>query len=195
MFAAADADGREARRDRRRASRLADAAGRGSRDRNLAAELDFAQLWMSWQAGSRSAERRAERFTTRHRQAGVLLTLAWMLRGEIAFAEERYQDAIDAYRFALGQLGHPLYGFALLRTAQAQRRLGNAEQAEQALSEVEQLGCASDVVPPVMRLAAAAASERGSGLRRDADGVTRPAVCPSPEAGEDEEDEGWHPAE
>lgn len=195
MFAAADAEDREARRHRRRAERIADAAARGSRDRGLAAELDFAKLWMAWQSGSRAAERRAERFTIRHRQAGDLLTLAWMLRGEIALADERYDDAVEAYRFALGQLGHPLYAFALLRTAHAQRRRGNADQADQALAEVEQLGCAPDASPAVVRLAAAAASERGSGIRLDTDGVTRPAACPTPDESADEEDEGWRPAE
>jgi len=196
MFAADEAEGREARRHRRRAERLADAAARGSRDASLRAELDFAKLWMAWRAGARAAARRGERFTNRHRRSGDLLTLAWMVRGEVAFADERYEDAIAAYRFGLGRLGHPLYAFSLLRTAHAHRRLGRAQEAAQALEEVERLGCGRDVAPATVRVAAAAASEQGSGLRLDTDGVTRPARCPSPEElASEQADEGWRPAE
>ncbi|HJL15868.1 MAG TPA: hypothetical protein RMH99_09440 [Sandaracinaceae bacterium LLY-WYZ-13_1] len=196
VFAASEAEGREARRLRRRAERLADAAVRGSRDASLRAEIAFAKLWLAWRAGSRLAERRAERFTTRHRESGDLLTLAWMIRGEIAFTDERYEDAVEAYRFALGNLGHPLYAFALFRTAHAHRRLGHEERATQAFDEVEQLGCGREVPRATLRIATAAASERGSGLRIDTDGVTRPARCPSPEElAVEPADEGWRPAE
>lgn len=193
-FAAEDADGREARRMRRRAEQLADAAVRGARDPDYLAEIAFAQLWLSWRAGSRNAEQRATRFTERHRSSGDLLALAWMIRGEIALSDERFEDAVTAFRFGLGQLGHPLYAYALWRTAAAYRRLGRAEDAAQALAEVEQLGCPASASPFVVRIATAAAGERASGLRRDPDGVTRPASCPPPESRE-AEDEGWRPAE
>jgi hypothetical protein len=196
MYVAQASDGREGRRARQRAEQTLDAAARGNRDAQLGAELDFVKLWMDWRAGSRSARARAERYTTRHRRVGgALLTIAWMIRGEAALAEEAYDDATEAYRFALGQLGSPVYAFALLRTAHAERGAGHAEEATQALTEVEQLGCEAGVHALVLRAATAAAGERGSGLRTDPDGVTRPASCPSPSERAEEEGGGWHPAE
>ncbi|MCZ7679574.1 MAG: hypothetical protein M5U28_12755 [Sandaracinaceae bacterium] len=194
MFAAEEADEREARRLRRRAEQLADAAVRGSRDAGLIAEIDFARLWMSWRSGAANAEPRATRFTERHRSARELVPLAWMIRGELALVGERFDDAVAAFRFALGDLEHPLYAYALWRTAASYRRLGRADDATQALAEVEQLGCASGASAFVVRVATAAASERGSGLRQDTDGVTRPASCAAPESGESEST-GWRPAE
>lgn len=194
LYASEGAEGREARRLRRRAEQLADATMRGSRDSTLVAELSLAELWMSWRAGAANAEARATRFTERHRDAGDLLTLAWMVRGEIALEAERFEDAITSFRFALGQLESPLYGYALLRTAEAERRLGRADEASQALSEVEQLGCAAEPSAFVVRLARAAASQRGSGLRTDPDGVVRPATCPAFREDASEERE-WHPEE
>ncbi len=197
LFAAEDAEGREAARARRRAEQLVSAITRGSRDRTLNAEMAFAQLWMSGRADAGSAEARATRFTERLQDSGHLLTLAWMIRGEIALEHERFEDAIASFRFALGQLEHPLYAYALVRTAQAERRLGRADDADQALSEAEQLGCREGASPLFVRLASAAAAERGTGMRRDPDGVTRPASCPAPgeRSGDESEDEAWHPAE
>lgn len=194
LFAAEEAEGREQRRIRRRAEELADAAVRGSRDDTLNAEMAFVKLWMSWRAGAPSAAQRAERFTERYRQSGDLLALAWMIRGEIAFAGEDFEDAVTAYRFALGNLEHPLYGYALLRTAHSYQRMDRADDATQALTEVEQLGCRSDASPFALRLAIAAAGERGTGTRADASGTTRPASCEVETAGAGEE-EGWRPEE
>jgi tetratricopeptide (TPR) repeat protein len=193
LFEAESAEGRSARRIRNDAERFAENAVRGSRDSNLIAEMDFVKLWLSWRANAANAASRAERFTDRHTRAGELLMLAWMIRGEIAFAADRFDDAIAAFRFALGQLEHPLYTYALLRTAHAYERLGRSEDAAQALLEVEQLGCARGASPFRVRLAAAAASERRSGVQRDDDGVMRPASCESEE--ESGSDGQWRPAE
>jgi tetratricopeptide (TPR) repeat protein len=193
MFAAEQAEGRDARRIRRRAEQLADSTVQGSRDDALLAEMAFVKLWMSWRAGTANAAQRAERFTDRYRQSGDLLTLAWMIRGEIALDGEDYDDALTAFRFALGQLEHPLYAYALFRSARAYRVQGRTEEADQALAEVESLGCAS-ALPSTIRLANAAAGERGTGVARGADGVERPASCPAPGTNDDEE-EGWRPAE
>ena len=195
VFAAEDADAREARRIRRRAERMADAAVRGSRDAQLNAEIAFLKLWMSWRAEAGNAATRAERFTDRHRDSGDLLLLAWMIRGELAIEAERWDDSLEAFRFALGSLEHPLYAYALYRSAHSYRALERADDATQALSEVEQLGCARGASPLVLRLATAAASERGSGLREDTDGVIRPASCPSPEDRAREPEGEWRPAE
>lgn len=194
LFAAETAEGREARQIRRRAEQLADACVQGSRDDQLLAEMAFAKLWMSWRAGAPNAAQRAERFTDRHQQSGDLLTLAWMIRGEIALDAEEYEDALTAFRFALGNLEHPLYAYALFRTARVYTVQGRREEAGQAYSEVESLGCAASASPFTLRLAVAAAGERGTGVARGADGTERPSSCASTSADENEE-EGWRPAE
>lgn len=200
VYATIESEGRESRRFRQRAERMIDAAARGNRDDQLRAELDFLRLWLAYRSGSNPrAARLAERFGNRHRAAGVLTTIAYMVAGEAAFAEEDYDDAIEAYRFALGQLGSPLYAFALYRTAHAHGADGEREEGLSALREVERLGCAHDALGPVVRLANAAASELETGLRRDPDDVVRPASCPAHETlaaeAEAEEGEGWRPAE
>jgi len=196
MFDSWEAELREARRLRRRAERTLDAAARGNRDAELTAQLDFVRLWMSWRAGSESRSTRlATRFTTRHRAAGTLTTLAYMIRGELALVDESYDDASEAFRYALGQLDTPLYAFALYRTAHAHGGDGDREQGLQALGEVERLGCDDDAHVLIRRVAAAAAGELETGLRRDPDGVLRPASCPEPTEAESEEETGWRPAE
>jgi len=200
IYATIESEGRESRRFRQRAERMIDAAARGNRDDQLRAELDFMRLWLAYRTGSNArAARLAERFGTRHRAAGVLTTMAYMVGGEAAFAEEDYDDAIASYRFALGQLGSPLYAFALYRTAHAHGADGDREEGMNALREVERLGCEHDAAAPVVRLANAAASERETGLRRDPDDVVRPASCPAHDAleaeAEAEQEEGWRPAE
>ncbi len=195
MHAADGAETREARRLRQRAERILDASARGNRDATIAAELDFVRLWMTWRAGSTSrAARLAERFTTRHRAAGILTTLAYMVRGECAFADEDWDGATEHYRFALGQLGTPLYAYALYRTAHAQGADGQRDVGLSTLREVEQLGCDTSAARTTVRVAAAAASELSSGIRQGADGVVRPASCPEPSEA-DEEETGWRPAE
>jgi hypothetical protein len=194
LFAAEDAHGRDARRIRRRTEELVDTALRRNRDQTVAAEMAFVRLWLSWRAGLRNAQTRAQNFTERFQSAGNLLMLAWMIRGEIAFDDEHYDDAITAFRFALGQLEHPLYGYALLRTAHAYQRMHRTEDANQAFSEVERLGCGRRVPPLVLRLSVIAANNHGTGVRTDPDDVTRPASCPVPNA-QQEEEEGWHPEE
>ncbi|MEZ4337261.1 MAG: hypothetical protein R3B82_11600 [Sandaracinaceae bacterium] len=195
MYAADGAEAREARRLRQRAERILDASGRGNRDASLGAELDFVRLWMSWRAGSGArAGRLAERFATRHRAAGILTAMAYMVRGEVAFADEDWDEAVARYRFALGQLGTPLYAYALYRTAHVHGRRGEREQGLSTLREVEQLGCDGSAARTTVRVAAAAATELSTGLRQDADGVVRPASCPVT-TGDEPEDTGWHPAE
>lgn len=188
---------RERRRLRRRADRFADAGIRGSRDPSMDAQLDFAKLWMSWVGEERSAGRRAERFTRRYAQTGGSLTgVAWMIRGEVALQDEDWDEAREAFRFALGQVGTPLYAYALLRTGAAHRGAGDGEEAEQAMNEALQMGCDTEAPPLVVRVAGAAASALGTGLRRDPDGTIRPAACPShAELEAEEEPEGWRPAE
>lgn len=46
------------------------------------------------------------------------------MRGELAIAEEDWDSTASAYRYVLGHLEHPLYAYALYRTAETQERLG-----------------------------------------------------------------------
>lgn len=190
----------EERRDRRRlrrlADRFADAGIRAARrDRGTEAQLDFAKLWMSYVAAERGAGRRAERFTRRYAQTGGgLVGIAWMIRGEVALENEEHDEAIDAFRFALGQPGTALYAYALYRTGIAHQAEGEDAEAEQAMSEAMQMGCDSEDAR-IVEVAGAAASSNHTPLRRDPDGVLRPSTCPSHEELAEEEPEGWRPAE
>lgn len=199
MLEAAESDDRERRRHRASAERFADAAANGSRDDWVQAQAAFVELWLAYRAGDRSASSRAERFTTRHAQSGELALLGWVVRGEIAFAAEDWDGAIASYRYVLGELGHPLYAYALYRTAQAHSRDGDAEGSRQALGEVARLGCDRDVPEPTLRIALHAARESGDGIRRASDGREVPAICPEASAGGEDEEErgagGWRPDE
>jgi hypothetical protein len=178
VFAAEAAPESEARRLRRRGDEAAGAALAGNRDAQLAAEVDFVRLWLAWRGEARDAASRAARYTERHRENGALYTLAWMIRGELALGARRYEDALTAFRVALGQLESPLYAYALWRSATAYDRLGRTADAQQALRETEELGCPAAASRFTVRISVAVASSRGSGLRRDPDGITRPALCP-----------------
>ncbi|AKF08258.1 tetratricopeptide repeat protein [Sandaracinus amylolyticus] len=177
LLAAESSEGREARRHRSDAERAADAAVNGSRDSTLLAEMAFVSLWLSWRAGERAAVGRAERFTTRFAGAGELALMAWMIRGELAFAAERWADAATAYRYALGQLEHPLYAYALHRSAESWDHEGRADDARAARTEVVQLGCASDASDATMRVVQIAARELGVAMVADESGRVRPSTC------------------
>ena len=79
--------------------------------------MAFLEVWLDFETEGRNAASRAERFTTRHDQSGDLLVLVWMIRGELALRAEDWEGARAGFRFVLGQLGHPLYAYALYRTA------------------------------------------------------------------------------
>jgi tetratricopeptide (TPR) repeat protein len=193
MLAAEVTEGREQRRHRADAERFAEAAANGSRDDTLLAETAFVPLWLAWRAGDRSAAGRADRFTTRHRASGELALLAWIVRGEIAFAAHRWDEAITAYRYVLGQLGHPLYAYALYRTAQSHAEAGRNDEARQALEEVAALGCARNAGEPTVRIALQAESDLGREHRRDGE-RTIPSSCPE-ETARPRRDGEWTPDE
>lgn len=178
LVAAEGAEDREARRHRRSAERFAENAAQGSRDSAFNAEMAFVQIWLAWRGGAASASGRAERFTTRFAEATSLAPIVWMIRGEIAFESQRWDEAATAFRFVLGQLGHPLYAYALYRTAACLAQQGREEDSRQALREVAQLGCDGGAPASTMQVALRAATELGAGARTDPEGVTRPASCP-----------------
>lgn len=175
---AAEADDkRTAARHRRRADQLARNLSRRVRDDLIRADMDFARLWMAWRAARPNAQSLAERFTSQHLRSGSLLMMAWLIRGELAFAQKRWNDASAAYRYVVAQIDHPLYGFALFRTAHCLHKQKREEDAEQALREVVALGCSGDSVAHVDKVVAAAAGQLGVPIRVGPDGARRPASC------------------
>ena len=177
-LAAGQNESRAARRSRSDARRYIDLAGRRSRDQGLAAELLFLRLWMRWDSGGRNARSLAERLINRYgEQGGPVVTLAWMIRGEIAFGAERWEPAVDAFRFVRGQLSHPLYAYAMYRTAEAWEQLGRADEAQEGLAEVERLGCAEEAEGATLVLALRANRELGNTSWTDISGTERPARC------------------
>ena len=162
LFLAEDAtDDRDAKRHRKAALRtVRDARGR-TRDRAIRAELAFVDLWSAWRAGRGGAEDLATRFVDEEHEAGELTLFAWILKGEMALAREDFPQAAEAYRFVLAQLEHPLYAFALWRTAACYRGMGRDEDARQALREAEQIGSRDGAPGAARRVADAARAELG----------------------------------
>lgn len=151
------AEARDARRMRRDIDRIFRPLRRVRADAE-AARIAFVELWVAWRTGRSNAPRLAERYTTRHREAGGdLVYVAWLIKGEIDAEADEWDDARRSYRFLLGSLAHPLYGFALLRTGHAQREAGEADEARRTLEEVVALSCQelTDAAQQVVRVAAA----------------------------------------
>ncbi len=177
LLAAEQAPERDATRHRRSALRFARAASRGTDDDWLAAEMAFIEVWSAWRAGRGGAANVAERFARRHPRSGDLVYLCWIIRGEVAFEREDWDEAAEAYRFVLGSIEHPLYGYALYRTAHAWKGLGRDDDTEQALREVVQLGCAADAADEAREMAALAQSDLRMPDVTLEDGTSRPEIC------------------
>ncbi len=167
----------DAKRDWRNAKRAASKSLSGARDPMSRSEAMFVHLWCAWRAGDREAKKRAIDFTDKHRQAGELFNIAWILRGEIDLRAKRYDAARKNYRFMFGQLGHPLYGLALLRTADAYEAQDNIKEADAALDEVLMLGCDANANEAVLEIARVAAGQLEIALREDEHGTLRPVSC------------------
>ena len=165
---------REARRHIRAAEQWIRKARRG---RSLRAEADFVQLWLLWRAERNNAGARADAFTRRHRDAGNLTFVAWVLKGEIALASRKLRKAEQYYRFVLAYVDHPLYAFALYRTADVHTARGNDDEAAQTLDDVIELGCVEAPSPETQSMVRAAARARDIELQQSPDGVMRPASC------------------
>lgn len=178
LLAAEEAEEREATRHRRTALRHAESAARWTREDWVKTEMAFVEVWSAWRAGRPNASGVAERFVRRHAASGGdLVYLAWIIKGEAAFEREDWEDAADAYRFVLGSLEHPLYAYALYRTAKAQEHQGRAEDAQQALREVVMLGCSAEAAPETRRVAAQAQSDLAMPDVTEEDGTTRAQIC------------------
>lgn len=176
LYAAEVTEGREQRAHFRAMNELTTTSGR-VRDEALSADLDFLGVWVAWRAGQRNAEGRAQRFVAHHESSRDLLMLVWLIRGEIAFSEEHWDDALEDFRAVLGHLGHPLYAFALYRSARVWHEQGRSDDSVQALREVRDLGCAADAGAPTMHIALAATHALGESTRPDASGHERPESC------------------
>jgi len=174
------ADARKRRRHRRQAGRLAQSLAKVTRDANVSAEMAFAELWMTWRAGKRRAGGIASRFVRFHRDNHELLYLAWTLRGEVAFESKRYREAERHFRYLIGVPGHPLYAYALFRSADCFEAMKKKDDADEARKEVVHLGCRDDAEPLVMRVVKQAMQRLRISMRSDPDGKSRPAVCPKP---------------
>ncbi len=162
LWSAEDADSeQDATRQRRALVRAVRDARGFNRSAAVGAELSFYELWSGWRAGRDSAERLAERYVESEREAGELLFFAWILRGEMALAREDFPQAAESFRFLLVHLDHPLYAFALWRTAHCYRGMGRDEDATQALRDVDALGQRSEASEFVRRIAAVARHELG----------------------------------
>jgi hypothetical protein len=177
LFAAETSEGREQRAHYREMNELTTTSTR-VRDPQLSADLDFLALWAAWRAGQRNADGRAERFVDHHATSPDLALIAWIIRGEVAFADERWDDALAGFRAVLGRLGHPLYAFALYRSARVWHEQGREDDAHQALAEVRNLGCVPEPSPPTLHIAIAAAHALGETTAPDLSGRERPSSCP-----------------
>jgi len=177
LFAAETSEGREQRAHYREMNELVTTTTR-VRDAALSADLDFLALWASWRSGQRNADGRAQRFVQHHESSHDLVLIAWIIRGEVAFADQHWDDALADFRAVLGRLGHPLYAFALYRSARVWQEQGRQDESRQALTEVRDLGCATDVNAPTLHIALAATHALGETTTTDVHGHERPTSCP-----------------
>lgn len=168
---------KDAKRDWRNAKRAANKSLKGARDSQSRSEAIFVHMWCAWRLGAPDAKRRAETFTEAHRESGDLHNMAWIIRGEIDLRGKRFEAARKNYRFMFGQLDHPLYALALLRTADAHEAQENIEEADAALEEVLMLACDASAKPESLEISRVAAGQLEIKLREDAQGVLRPTTC------------------
>ena len=147
---------RVAQAHRRCARKAARAAGRGALAPRPAAMMGIVELWVLWRGGDRSTARIADRYAQRFGTERELLGAAWLLRGEVQFERENWEEAARAYRFVVAELDHPLYVVALYRTAQCWKRMDRESDAQEALREV---ATHTDDNAPVTKIARAARAE------------------------------------
>ncbi|MCA9582590.1 MAG: hypothetical protein KC416_12405 [Myxococcales bacterium] len=178
LHAAEGTDDKKAQRKHRRESdRYARLASRGRVEDYRRAEMRFVQLWNAWRAGEKKAEKLAETITEEHRDALDVYNLSWAIRGEIALDQGHHKEAASHYRYLLTLIEHPLFTFALYRTAAIQEDEGRKEDAEQALREAVNMGCKEDASKPALEASLAAAAKLGLGAKLDPKGTARPASC------------------
>lgn len=170
-------EGDEREDHQRKARRYARLARAGVDAPYRLAELAFIDLWVAWRSDRRSADRIASRFVERHGEhGGALVTLGWFIRGEVLYADERWEEAAEAYRYLLGHLEDPLYGLALFRTAYTLGNRGRNEEAMDVLSTVRALGCDASAHSIARRVSAAAAYDMRTELRSCGERM-QPATC------------------
>jgi hypothetical protein len=176
--AESEADPKAQKKARNSALRLAEKSKKAESDAYAAAESEFLALWIAWRAEKPSARSLAAAFTSARADTLELYALAWAIRGELALEYKDWDDAKTAFRSLLGDITHPLYAYALYRTASAHEGAGEEEEQKQALLEATQMGCDRGAAAESLAIALLAASELGERGRKDKDGVTRPASCP-----------------
>ena len=157
--AEAEEDTRGMRRARREFRRVLRRLARVRGD--LAAVRDFIDLLASWRLGEERAQRLAERFTGRHEEPRELHGLAWMILGELQLEAEDLNDAATSFRYLMGDLEHPLYPFALWRTAEIHGARGEESEQRELQEQLVRMGCDPDVREETAMVAAAVAREAG----------------------------------
>ena len=143
------------------AAREARAAVRGSRDEALVEICDFVLVWHALRVRPPNAARVVDAYLEHHPAAGPRLRMAWMIRGEVAMATSDWPKAKESFRFVMGDLASPLYGYALYRTAEAQRGAGEADASRESLVFVVDQGCARDAPSENIAMARQAWAELG----------------------------------
>lgn len=169
--------------------RWARKAVKAEKDAYLLSDMEFLLLWNAWRGQRSGVAAQAERFSTNHADIAELATLAWAIRGEASLEDKNWDAAAQAYRFMFGSLDHPLYAFALYRTAASMSGAGRDEDAKQALTEAVSMGCAEGVAQRVLDVSLAAASELGLTGKRGKDQRLRPSTCKAGKAAGPMEDE------
>ena len=82
-----------------------------------------------------------------------------MIRGAIELGEGHWREAERAYRYLLGHIEHPLYPFALLRTAHTLQERERGGEAREMMEQVIAMGCHGEQTPELELTVEAAAYE------------------------------------
>lgn len=183
------ADEKAAKKLRGDSDRWARKAMKAEKDAYLLSDMEFLLLWNAWRGQRAGVAAQAERFTTNHADITELATIAWAIRGEASLEDKQWDAAAQAYRFMFGNLDHPLYAFALYRTAASMEGAGRKEDATQALTEAAAMGCAEGVAQRVLDVSLAAAGELGLTGKRGKDNRLRPSTCKAGKGAGPTEDE------
>lgn len=166
LYEADDLEYEDELRDARRARRNAKRALRDLRRARgeMAATRDFVAVLLAWRGQEEDASELAAEFVEEHDDSTELLEFGWLVLGETSADVGDWDEAARGHRYILGQLEHPLYPFALMRTAHMHYERGRDDEAEDVLQQVVRLGCPEEVEPAVREVAEAAASELRVGM-------------------------------
>jgi uncharacterized protein HemY len=179
VVAAEGAEAADARRHRQKALRWVDRASQRNRDEDQVRELRFLRVWNAYRSGARSSGDLVASFTARFQDHSEVTRIAWMVRGELAFAREDWAGAREAFRFVMASLDHPFYSYALYRTAQAFRSAGEEEEARSRLADIRDRACRDGASDEDLTFGRRAWAELREPALAEPPPTDRPAWCPS----------------